>query len=302
MGCGTTRRIEAELEASTIRWGRLACREITFVADDTDSLDDEFILLEAYTPEGTKVVYEVGKGVDPETPGTTFVSVSFTTDSTAAQVASAFNTALDGISGAPFALTLDGAKLTVKNRFIGKTEDDMQTSGFTLDTYEDGLDVALGATSDSIDISLEVSVLDITSNQTGGIVADQIFQGLSAELTGAFIEITKDRFDLLVGSVTGDSVTPAAGTTVTGFGESRLFQSLAALGGVMILHPIRLPNTDRSNDWVFWRSAPKLNGLNFDGTAPQAMDITFEAYLDQSVNKKINLAAKGDWAQEGLDA
>jgi hypothetical protein len=106
----------------------------------------------------------------------------------------------------------------------------------------------------------------------------------------------------LVGSVTGDSVTPVAGTTVTGFGESRLFQSLVALGGVMILHPIRLPNTDRSNDWVFWRSAPKLNGLNFDGTAPQAMDITFEAYLDRGVNKKINLVAKGDWAQEGLDA
>jgi hypothetical protein len=187
MGCGTTRTIEAELEASTIRWGRLACREITFVADDTDSLEDEFILLEAYTPEGTKVVYEVGKGVDPETPGTTFVSVSFTTDSTAPQVASAFNTALDGISGAPFALTLDGAKLTVKNRFIGKAEDDMQTSGFTLNTDEEGLDVALGATSESIDISLEVSVLDILSNQTGGIIADQLFQGLSAELTGAFI-------------------------------------------------------------------------------------------------------------------
>ena len=302
MTCTTQRRIDAQLEASDVTWGRAACRTIEFVADVADSLDGVFIQIDGYAPDGTKNRYAVGKGTDPAIPGATFVAVTFTTGDSAALVAAAFKTAIDGIVSGNFVTSIDGAVLTVTNRFIGATVDDMSTSGFTYVLGLSGVRVELGKTSDAISIALEVSVLDITSNQTGGIVATQIFQGASASLSGSFIEINKERFDALVGSVTGDTVTPLSGTSVTGFGESKLFQALDVLGGQMILHPIRLPVSDRSADYIFWKSAPLVNSISFDGTAPQGMEIEFNAYLDPTKDAKINLFARGDWSQEGLDA
>lgn len=302
MSCTTQRRIDAQLEASDVTWGRAACREIEFVADVADSLDDVFIQIDGYDAAGTKTRYAIGKGTDPAIAGTTFVPVTFATAATAAEVAAAFKTAIDGISGGNFKTSLAGTVLTVTNRFIGATDEDMGTSGFTYTLGLAGVRVELGKTSDAISIALEVSVLDITSNQTGGIIATQVFQGASASLSGTFIEINKERFDALVGSVTGDTVTPMAGTSVTGFGESKLFQALDVLGGQMILHPIRLPASDRSADYIFWKSAPLVNSISFDGTAPQGMEIEFNAYLDPSKDAKINLFARGDWSQEGLDA
>lgn len=302
MSCTTQRRIDAQLEASDVTWGRAACRTIEFVADAVDSLVDEFIQIDGYNAEGVKTRYAIGKGADPEIAGTTYVSVTFATNDTAAVVAAAFKAAIDGISAGNFKTSISGAVLEVSNRFIGATSDSMGTSGFTYVLGLAGVRVELGKTSDAISIALEVSVLDITSNQTGGIVATQIFQGASASLSGSFIEINKERFDALVGSVAGDTVTPGGGTSVTGFGESKLFQALDVLGGQMILHPIRLPASDRSADYIFWKSAPLVNSISFDGTAPQGMEIEFNAYLDPSKDAKINLFARGDWSQAGLDA
>lgn len=303
MSCTTTKRFNGVVEAATAVWGKKACRTILAVADVADSLTDEFITVQGVSPTGVVTTYVVGKGTDPATPGTTFVSVTFATDATAAAVASAFVTALDGITGKPFKVSSVSGLITLQNRFIGAVSgESIGTSGFTLETAQSGIRVELGSTEGSLDFSTEVNLLDITTNQTGGIVVDQIFQGGSVTVSGAFTEITKTKFDQLIGGSTGDTITPMSGTAVTGFGESKLFQSLFDFGGTLILHPIRLPSTDYSADVVVWKCAPVLESTAFDGTAVQAFNISFNGYLDASVDTKINLWAKGDWTQEGLDA
>lgn len=303
MSCTSTQRTTARLEAATAVWGKQACRAITFVADVADSLTDEFITLQGYDPQGVRTTYTIGKGADPEVTGTTFVSVTFIEDATAAQVAAGFQTALEGISGTPFSVSGTGAQRHIKNRFIGAvTGETIASSGFTLESFGAGVRVDLGSSEGGIDLSSEVSTFDVTTNQSGALVLSQIYQGGAVSVSASFIEINKEKYDILVGEVTGDSVTPGGGTKVTGFGESRLYQALDELSGTLILHPIRNAVTNREDDFVIWKCAPLVGSVNFDGTALQAFSIEFNAYLDPSKNTKINLFSRGDWTQEGLDA
>ena len=306
MTCTTTRRIDAQLEAATARWGRQHCRSITPVADSSGSLNDTYFDLNLVNYSFVEAAYYVwlnvnSAGVDPAVSGKTGIEVAVATDATAATVAAAMKSAIDASDVECFTVVTSGV-LFVTNQVQGAitVETDAGSTGFTFTVGELGLSVDLGATSGPIELTLSTETVPITSNQTGSLIGSDIFTGSTAEVGLSLIEITKEKFDILVGEVTGDSVTPVSGTKVSGFGESRLFQALDALGGQLILHPVRLPVSDKSADVVFHRSAPKVDSLNFDGTAPQEMATTFTAYLDQSFNKAINLFAKGDWTQKGL--
>lgn len=313
MAC-TTRRIDAQLEAVTARWGKAHCRTFTAVANTANVLAGLYLPINYMTPDLVEVLgyiwFDDGVAADPAPSGKTLIgAVSVTSGDSAAVVAAAMKTTLDAavVSGSVKAFmpaTVTGAAVDLQNRFIGEitAETDADSTGITNEVEITGVGLDLGATSEAVELAFETQVVDITSNQTGGIVGSQIYIGSSANITLSLMELTKERFDLLVGEVTGDAVTPGGGTKVSGYGESRLFQSLDELGGQLILHPIRLPATDRSADVIFWKSAPKPSSLNFDGQAPQVMAVEFTAYLDQSKNTAVNLFAKGDWTQSGLDA
>jgi hypothetical protein len=309
----TTKRVNAVLEAAKVKWGKTHCRTLVAVANTANALAGRYLPVNFLNPNLVEtrgyVWFNDGVATDPTPSGFTRIGeVSVTSGDTASVVAYALKTALDaavvtGIIKAFKPSLVTGAVIQVENKFIGSITDesDPDTTGITRTTLVAGVGLDLGATLEGIELALEAQSVDITSNQTGGIIASQIYTGSSASLALSLIEVTKERFDILVGQVTGDSVTPVGGTSVTGYGESRLFQSLDDLGGQLILHPIRLPDSDYSSDVIFWKSAPKPQSLNFDGTAPQALSVEFMAYLDVSKDKKINLFAKGNWTQE-LDA
>jgi len=308
----TTKRIDAVLEAAKVKWGKLHCRTVTAVANAANALAGDYLPLHFVSPNLVEtrgyIWFNDGVAVNPAPAGLTLIDdVPVTSGDSASVVAAAIKTVLDAytVSGyKPLKVVSQVAGvLTLENKFIGEitTETDAGSTGFTFEVLVEGVGLDLGATSEGIELSMEAQSVDITSNQTGGIIASQIYTGSSASLSMSLLEVSKDRFDLLIGQVTGDSVTPVGGTSVVGYGESRLFQSLDTLGGQLILHPIRLSETDYSNDVIFWKSAPKPQTLNFDGTAPQTLAVEFTAYLDMSKNPKINLFCKGNWTQE-LDA
>lgn len=309
MGCSTPKRVNANLEASNVKWGLKHCRIISPVADVSSSLNDTYFDLNGFDPNLNETLFYVwfnvaAAGTDPAIAGKTGIEIEIDEDASVSDILTALKAALDAISPVKFISSIVGNELEVQNKFIGKVSAELDSglSGFGFEVGIEGVGVDLGATADAIEITFEGDQVDITSNQTGNLILDQIFLGNSASLSANLIEVTKDKVEILFGKVTGDVVTPMGGTTVTGGGEGRLFQSLAALGGMLILHPIRLPADDYSADWVFWRSAPKPESINFDGTAPQQLAISFTAYLDNATNKKINLFARGDWTQEGLNA
>ena len=303
MSCSTTRRIDATLEAATARWGKAQCRTITTVADVADSLDGTYFDLNLIGYDFVETEYYVHFGADPVIAGKTAIAATITSDDAASVVAAAIKTAVDA-ADLPCFVTVAGDVVTIENQVQGAitAETDSGSTGFTFEVGTVGVSVELGATSGPLDLALATEVVDITSNQTGSLIGSQIFVGSNAEVSMSLIEVTKEKFDVLVGEVTGDSLTPVSGTKVTGFGESRLFQALDELGGQLILHPIRLPLADKSADVVFHKSAPKVESLNFDGSAPQELAVTFTAYLDRGFDTAINLFAKGDWTQKGLRA
>lgn len=318
----STKRVYAQLEAVTAKWGKTHIRKFTVVPNtafdpNTGALDGKFLPINYMKPDLTEVQGYIwfadtnNRYTDPAPPGYTLIgAVAIQTGDPATQVAAKIKATLDAalIPGTTIKAfrpsTVSSHDITVENKFIGEIaeERDAEATGISNQVIRAGVGLDLGATSEAVELSFETQTVDITSNQTGGIISSQIYIGSSASISMSLLELTKERFDLLVGEVTGDSVSPNSGTKIAGYGESRLFQSLDDLGGQLIVHPIRLPISDRSSDVIFWKCAPKPSSLNFDGQSPQVMAVEFTAYLDQTKSAAINLFAKGDWAQEGLDA
>lgn len=301
----TTDTKEINIEAATVKWGKPHCRQVKTIADVTGSLDGLYFDLNWFNPNLEETLGYVYINTDPVLNGKTGIAVTVVNDDDANAVALAIKTAIEASAYAEFfkvEILLD--EVTITNRFMGEITEELDSgaTGFTFTELVKGLGLDLGATADAIELALETNVVEIKANQTGELVLDEINQGSKASLTTNLIEISKEKFDLLIGYVTGSIVTPAGGTSLSGFGEDRLFKSLFDLGGMLVLHPVRKDESDYSSDVVFWKSAPKVGSLNFDGTAPQQMAVEFMAYLDKSKNKKINLFAKGDWTQTGLDA
>jgi len=66
------------------------------------------------------------------------------------------------------------------------------------------------------------------------------------------------------------------------------------------MHPVALPENDRSRDLCFWKSYPLISSLVFSGENPETMSISFKAYIDDSRPKGVNLFAFGDHTQAGV--
>ena len=306
----TQRRVEGYFEAAKAWWGRQACRVFTCIGDTASSLNNDYFLVSGFDSSLTEIPYFIwynvnGAGVNPALPGKTAIVVAVATNATAAQVASATIAAINAFSGVKLVASAEGTTgVRILNKFIGtlKTVDAVGTSGFTLLTEVAGLAIDLGKTAEGIEIAMETSVQQLKTNQTGEIVADEFYTGATVSVSMSLIEPTKARKDALLREVVGGSVTPGGGTEVSGLGESKLYRSLNELGGMLILHPIRLADSDKSADAVLWKSAPKPQSLNFDGANAQVMPVEFTAYLDAVKDTAINMIAFGDWSQDGLDA
>jgi hypothetical protein len=307
----TTTRREIFLEAASVRWGKAHCRSLTFPANTANVLaglylpinymGDDLVEVNGY------VWFNDMAASDPAPAGLTLITpIDVASGDSAAVVAASFQLAINTSIDPKIVkvLSVTSATAVLENKYIGAitAETDPDTTGVTNTVIVAGVGLDLGDTAEGIELAMEVSTTDINSNQKGGLVLDSIYQGSSASISMSLLELNKERFELLVGQVTGDTVTPAGGTTVTGYGESRLFQSLLNLGGQLILHPIRLAANDRSRDVIFWKSAPVPTSINYDGTAAQVMAVDFVAYLDTTKKTAINLFLRGDWTQDGLDA
>jgi len=300
MACVIKKEQSIKLEAAQVYWGREACRVVTLVADVAGNLSGKWFPLDVLQSDGTKELYYVlfdnGSAVDPEPAGRTLIEVAYTNGATASTLAGLLNAELTSIAGLESEV-VGGNTVHVRNLWIGAVNESYATLTPITVELENGLGGFLGRTSEGIEVTIETQSTEITSNQTGEIILDEIGQGQAGSCSAAFIELTKERFEAILAGAVGGVYTPMGGTKLIGGGSSKLFQSLKELGGKLILHPQRLPLTDRSEDFIFWKSAPKPESLNYSGTDVQALNVTFTAYLDDSKPAEINLFAIGDWTQ-----
>jgi hypothetical protein len=300
MACAIKKEQTIKLEAAQVYWGKEQCRVVKMVADDEGSLSGQYFDLTTINPLGVTTQYYVlfdnGSAVDPEPAGKTKIEVLYSDDDSASTLAGLLNAALSAIEGLSSGV-VGGDSVHYQNKWIGFVSESF-TNAPDLD-FEvlQGIGGFLGRTSEGIEVTIETQSAEITSNQTGEIILDEIGQGQAANCSASFIELSKERLEAMIAGAVGGTHTPVGGTKLIGGGSSKIFQSLKELGGKLILHPQRLPLTDRSEDFIFWKSAPKPESINYSGTDVQALAVTFNAYLDDSKPVEINLFAIGDWTQ-----
>jgi len=305
MACRTDEQ-EIFYEASKIYWGKEQCRVVGVVADVAGSLSGEYFDLNVVDASGAETSYYLlmdnGAAVDPAPAGKTKITVSYTDDDDVATIASAMQVAVDAISGLS-AEVLNVSDVHIVNDEIGAVTEEIQSNAPSFSyAITTGVGGYLGRTSEGIEISMETTVGEVKANQSSEILLDEIVQGQTASCTAAFIELSKERLEALIAGSVGDTFTPAGGTKLIGGGASKISRSLKSQGGKLILHPVRLADSDRSRDFIFWLSAPKPESLNYSGTDIQTLNCTFTAYLDDSKPEQINLYSIGDWKQTGIEA
>ena len=302
MSLSASAKTDIKLEAVNVVWGREECRQVTFVDDSSGSLSAQYwdinTLDSSYAETQYYVWLDNGSSVDPAPAGKTGIQVTYSNDDTAATIAGLFVTALAALD---LNVSQSGAEVIYENKYVGIVSEEDQSNAALLTFAELAVGVGgdLGSTAQGgTTLTMETQSVELKSDQTGELVLGEIYTGSLASADMTLIEMTKERWETVVGSVTGDKFTPSGGTRLVGYGKSRLYQNLFDLGGKLILHPIRLDASDRSEDIVFWRSAPKPASINYSGTDQQGMEVTFVAYNDEGKPEEISLFAQGDWQQD----
>lgn len=292
------------LSAADVSWGRRERTCVETVADVAGSLGGKYFTLTGLDSSGTATDYYVwfdtGADVDPAPAGKTGIEVTIGSGDSEAAVATALQAILEAHADFRSKVTTsDTGALHVDCEYIGKVTASAEVdTGFTLTQLKSGLGGDLGKTSGGVEVSMETSSVQITSDQTGALVNDEVITGQTVEVSMSLQEMTAERWETVVGSVVGDTHTPSGGTQLVGFGDSKLYQSLVELGGELVLHPTRKAASDKSFDITVFLSAPKPSSINFSGEEPQMMEVTFTALLASEVNSAINLMAFGDSSQD----
>ena len=303
MSSSPTEKLDLGYEAASVAWGRENCQSIQFVLDTAGSnagsyFDVNVVASDYTTVSGYRFWMDDSMASAPPADNNTLVAISYSQGDSAEVQAAAAQLAIDAI--ADISASVSGDTVTFENDFIGKVDADSGSNApnFTFTQLQDSIGGNLGTTLEGIELALETQVGILQSNQTASYSLGEVVQGANVSMSMSLAEMTKERWETIIGGVVGDVYTPAGGTRLVGMGESKLFSNLFDLGGKLILHPLSNAASDRSEDVIFWRSAPKPSSLNYDGTSQQGLSVEFTAYLDRSKPEAINIFAQGDWTQD----
>ncbi len=296
---------DVKLEAVKILWGTEQCR--TYDVNGAVSYDGKFLELNLIQKDYSEllgyVMLDTGSSVDPAPAGRTLIATASVVDLDSDEDnAEAIRAALAGSSFAELMnVEVDSEDLSlvrVQNKILGKiSAETAGDSGMIYNAEVEALGGDLGKTEQGgVTLNMETSTAELTSDQTAELLLGEINQGNLVTIEMTLAEVTKERIKTVLGSVLGDIVDLGSDEEYIGIGTSKLFQELSALGGRMVLHPLRISDlSDYSNDWSFHLTAPLPASLNFSGTEQQGWEVTFKPYIDESKDARASIGGFGDW-------
>ena len=295
--CTQAQSTEQRLEAMRWYFGARHCRTITFVDDAAGSLDGEYFYLNVIDYDYSEKQYAIllSNGTTTSISGlptsVTEIVVTYTDDDTGATIAGLVETAIAAVEAKTL---LEGAVLEVQNWFVSViTEEDYTNApGLTQVVGKLGFGGYLGQT-DPVDMTTTVASVILTDDAQGETPLDEIITGYTIELPLPIKEMSTQRWEDLIGKVTGNTIT-IDGSDITGFGTKKIFQSLFQFSGRLVGHPFRNENTNIDEDIVILNTAPKFDSINFSGADIQIANFNFSAYKDANAAEEINLMARGD--------
>jgi hypothetical protein len=158
----------------------------------------------------------------------------------------------------------------------------------------DGVD--LGYLDGDVEIKITESLQDIKTHQTGDQVIGNVRTGLTAEVTINLKETSIAQLKSMV-TASGDSMTPAGGTEVFGWGTSKIGSGTFANAKRLVLHGVN-DGANRAKDYTFWKAYPVLESIKLSGTEFQTLPVTFKCYIDTTKDSKVCLGVIGDSTQD----
>lgn len=299
MSC-TNQAANVAIEPVRVSFGRYQCQSVTTVADVAGSLNETyFVLYDALDDTLYHVWYNVAAGgTDPAPANSTPIEVDIASGATAAAVASATAAAIDAITG--FESSSVAAVVCICNTQPGLSTtvaDGGDPTGFTFALTLAGTLDDVGLCQGDIELKIDESLLDIKSHQTGDDILTSLIKGKTAELTLTLEEVDITNLKLIF-SQAGELYTPSGGTEVVGWGTSTNSDNVIDKAGKLILHPVRLDDTDLSRDWAFWKAHLKPDTVTFSGENPMVVKCTFKAYTDRTKVPEVDLWLIGDHTQD----
>jgi hypothetical protein len=292
------------IEPMDVYWQIEQQTKIQCVADVSSSLNNKYFL---FSNANNQTKYYAwfnvgGAGVDPAVAGRTGVAVAIPTNASASAVASALAAALDALTGVTSEVNVNNStEVYLTLTAVGESEvvkDGTAATGFTFVQCQKGRDLYLGAIDGEFSLSRETEFEDVTSHQTGVTPVTRLFKGTSATVELTLIETDTAKIKNLLDDGSFSSITPPSGTEVLGMGLSQIGQSVLPKAARLLLHPVSLPLTDTSRDYVFWKALPNLSEVTFSGETKQTITVEFTTFKDSSKPSEINLVAfHSDWKQ-----
>lgn len=295
-----------KIEPLMVTWGEDVnqSERITCIADVAASLNSQYFVF--YDIAGTKRYcwFNVGgTGVDPALAGATGHVVAISSGATASAVASAAQAVLDAVTGHD--CTVDGAVLTLLKTAPGYAKpahDGAADTGFSFEVnYYGDTAVDLGYCDGDIEVSHEENYVDLTAHQTGSMVLGGISTGSTVSVTVSLKETAVNQLRKILATAEGDVMLPdgtgASATEVLGWGTSRQFKSNLERCRKLVLHPIVLPDSNKSRDVTAWKAFPKIGALTYSGENILMIPVEFAIYPDYSKQDKVRLLVFGDSSQ-----
>lgn len=295
-----------KVEPANPVWGNQERACIEVLGDVAGSLSGTHFTFQGVDKDGLTTNYyawfNTGASVDPAVAGATGVEVVIAEGASALVVRDALVLALNGLAqfnaGAD---QQDGKILAIlecKEQGEVLPATDVNTT-FVITQEAAGSKLALGLTED-IEVAIAEDLLDIQSSQTGNEILARLRLGNSAgpiSIPMKESDAAKLKEILKVG---GEAFTPAAGTEVVGWGSSKSFTNVIPDSKKLVLHPTRLPEDNRADDFAFWLAYPNLNSINFSGSSEQIVTVEFTIYKDEARDNRASLFVRGDHTQNLL--
>lgn len=272
---------------------------ITCVADVSSSLNNKYFYLYSGSTK-YYVWYNVATaGVDPAPAGATELEIAISANASASAVATATQTAIDGL--AAFTATVSGAVVTVTTVATGYHSGAHEGvgSGFAFAVTTQGdTETDVGCIDGDIEMSAEVSTVDITCHQEGAGLVGSLINGKTIEVTINFKETSAAQLKKIMRQGGGTFTPPGASATeVVGWGTGNNFQNTFNLASKLRLHPVALDASDKTQDWNFWKVFGTAGDITFSGENPFVVPVTFQVFPDTTKNARINYFMIGDGSQ-----
>jgi hypothetical protein len=231
------------------------------------------------------------------------VDIEAGTIDTIAEIAAELASAISGVAGI-YSATSSNNVIEVEHDVVGyapsahdaKVALKKTNFGFEILVQGDKED-ELGCIEGDIEVAFEESFIDVTCHAEGATPVAQLKNGVSSvEVTLNLQETTKEKLKKMFVK-SGGSFIPDEGTEVFGMGTFKNFENMFKYATKLRLHPVRLLDGDRSEDYTFHKAIPNLTGLTFSGENVFTLPITFKVYPAEAIDSRVNYFSIGDGSQ-----